>query len=164
MKKILILNILLLISISFFVPLYIHAVNTKYDISSLTPQQSPSGKWGYQDDNGYYRIKPQFELAFPFKEGLAAISVFKKYGYIDGSGKPVINPQFDDARNFSDGLAAVMIFDQQMNKKWGYINKCGQFIIEAKFDAASDFAKGSAEVTVEEKSFYINKSGAIINE
>jgi hypothetical protein len=160
MRKIIIINII----ISIFIPFYIHAVNTKYDISTLTPQKSPSGKWGYLDDNGYFRIKPQFELALPFKEGLAAVSVFKKFGYIDGYGKPVINPQFDDARNFSDGLAAVMIFDQKMNKKWGYIDKTGQFIIAAKFDAASDFTNGSAEVSVEEKNFLIDKSGTVIND
>jgi hypothetical protein len=157
MKKIFIIFILI------FVPLYIYAVNSKYDISKLSPQKAPSGKWGYLDDKGNYRIKPIFELALPFKEGLAVVSVSNKFGFIDGLGRPVIRFQFDNARNFCDGLAAVMIVNQNMAQKWGYIDKTGQFLIEAKFDEASDFSNGSAEVTLEDKTFLINKSGCVIN-
>ena len=157
MKKIFIYTFILI-----FIPFYIHAVNSKYDISNLTPQQASSGKWGYLDNNGRFRIKPQFELAMPFQEGLAAISVQKKFGFIDHNGKPVIRPQFDDARNFCDGLAAVMIYNQKSLKKWGYIDKRGQFIIEAKFDEVADFCNGSAKVTVADKTYIIDKSGSVI--
>ena len=157
MKKIIITFILI------FTPFCIYAINSKYDISKLTPQKAPCGKWGYLDDKGIYRIKPIFELAMPFKEGLAAVSLSKKFGFIDGSGRPVIRFQFDNARNFCDGLAAVMIVNQNMTNKWGYIDKTGHFIIEARFDDASDFSNGSAEVTLEEKTFLINKSGDAID-
>jgi hypothetical protein len=157
MKRI--ITILILV----FIPFCIYAVNSKYDISNLTPQKAQSGKWGYQDDKGNYRIKPVFELALPFKEGLAVVSVSNKFGFIDGFGRPVIRFQFDEARNFFDGLAAVMIINQNMARKWGYIDKTGHFIIEAKFDEASDFSNGSAEVTLEDKTFQINKSGDVIN-
>ncbi len=157
MKKIIVILILI------FIPFYIYAVNSKYDISGLTPQKAPSGKWGYLDDKGKYRIKPMFELASPFKEGLAAVSVSNKFGFIDMLGRPVIRFQFDNARNFCDGLAAVMIVNQNMAKKWGYIDKTGRFIIEARFDEASDFANGSAEVSLEDKTFLIDKSGDVIN-
>jgi hypothetical protein len=157
MKRIIIILILI------FTPFCINAVNSKYDISNLTPQKASSGKWGYLDDKGNYRIKPVFELALPFKEGLAAVSVSNKFGFIDGLGRPVIRFQFDDARNFCDGMAAVMIINQNMLKKWGYIDKSGHFIIEARFDEASDFSNGSAEVTLEDTTFLINKSGTVIN-
>jgi hypothetical protein len=157
MKRI--ITIFILLSI----PFCIYAVNSKYDISNLMPQKAPSGKWGYQDDKGNYRIKPVFELALPFKEGLAAVSVSNKFGFIDGFGRPVIRFQFDEARNFCDGLAAVMIINQNMAKKWGYIDKTGKFIIEAKYDEVSDFSDGYAEVTIEDKSFQINLSGDVIN-
>ena len=157
MKKIFVYTFILIL-----MPFCIHAVNPKYDVNELKPQQSSSGKWGYQDDNGRFKIKPQFELAMPFKEGLAVISVCKKYGFIDIKGRPVIRPQFEDARNFCDGLAAVMIYNQKMLKKWGYIDKRGQFIIDAKFDDATDFCDGSATVTVADKTYIIDKSGTVI--
>ena len=50
-------------------------------------------------------IKPQFDEADSFSEGLAAVRVGAKYGYIDKQGKIVIKPQLDCAGPFSEGLA-----------------------------------------------------------
>jgi hypothetical protein len=133
------------------------------DTNPLTPQQNKTGKWGYIDDKGTYRISPQFEMAMPFKDGLALVSVIRKYGFINQSGRPVIHPQYDGAREFSEDLAAVMIYDQRMKGKWGYINKSGRFIIAAKYDSAADFIDGKAEVKIDDQVFIINKAGEIIN-
>ncbi|SRR5216683_6669258 len=89
------------------------------------------GKRGFIDETGKLVINPQWDAAYPFKEGLALVCVgecdgehllgrrytkdFKeiileqtfKYGYIDESGKFMINPSYEDAHNFSEGLAAV---------------------------------------------------------
>jgi hypothetical protein len=44
-------------------------------------------------------VKPQFDDAMPFSEGLGAVRIGDeesgKYGFIDKKGNYVVNPQFD---------------------------------------------------------------------
>ncbi len=134
----------------------------RYDFTQLVPQQGRDGKWGYIDNEGSFKIKPQFELAFPFQEGLAAVSVSKKYGFINTRGKLAIRLQFDDARSFFEDVAAVMISQGGNRNKWGYIDKSGKFIIKAKYDSVSDFFNVTADVTIGDKNYTIDKSGEII--
>jgi WG repeat protein len=54
------------------------------------------GKFGYIDPSGRTLIKPQFDRAYPFAEGVAAVGVGNKSGFINASGKPV------GARNYQD--------------------------------------------------------------
>jgi hypothetical protein len=79
-------------------------------------------------------IKPAFDDARKFRDGLAPVNVTDKWGYIDTRGKVVVTPQFDDARIFSFGIAAVKLED-----KWGYINLKGQFVIPGQFELARTF-------------------------
>ena len=66
-----------------------------------------------------YAIKPQFEDARPFSEGLASVKIEGRWGYIDKTGVYVINPQFDFiSAVFSEGLAWVKI-----GGKYGYMSK-----------------------------------------
>ncbi|MCI2236209.1 WG repeat-containing protein [Helicobacter sp. CaF467b] len=66
-----------------------------------------NGKWGFMDKNGEIILKPQFDYANSFYEGLAPVELNKKWGLIDKSGKIVIKPQFDFAWSFNEGLAGV---------------------------------------------------------
>ncbi len=133
----------------------------KTDTDALIPQKGTSGKWGYVNTDGNFIIKPFYEAAFEFKEGLALVSLYNKYGYIDPAGKPVIQVQYDRAKSFSDGLAAVMIYSNYQ-KKWGYIDRTGRFIIFPRFDEASDFSDGRAIVKKDNHQFIISKSGDVI--
>ncbi|PGH40624.1 MAG: hypothetical protein CRN43_01930, partial [Candidatus Nephrothrix sp. EaCA] len=72
----------------------------------LAPVQI-GNKWGYIDKNGKRVIKPQFEDAWEFQEGLARIQLGGKYGFIDKNGEIVIKPQFDYAGDFKEGLASI---------------------------------------------------------
>ncbi|MBU3187647.1 WG repeat-containing protein, partial [Clostridium estertheticum] len=78
------------------------------------------GKWGFINKTGEIVIKPQFDFACNFSEGLAAIKVEGKSGFINKNGKIVIKPQFDniydDVSSFHEGLAMVNI-----GGKWGFI-------------------------------------------
>ena len=58
-------------------------------------------KWGYVNQVGKIVIEPQFDDAYNFSKGLAAIKISDKWGYINHKGEIVIKPQFDDARSFS---------------------------------------------------------------
>ena len=76
---------------------------------------------GDRTPKGYFFS--QFEDAFSFFEGLAAVQFDGKWGYIDTVGKYAITPQFDEAGNFESGLAPVRIGD-----RWGYIDKEGKYV------------------------------------
>jgi len=117
-------------------------------------------KYGYVDKTGKMVIKPQFDKAGDFHEGLA-YACNSKCGYINKIGKFVISPQFDTAENFSEGLAAL-----EINKKWGYIDKTGKFVIKPVFNYGYEFKEGLAYVNslsvTTIKNEYINKAGKII--
>ncbi|PIU56445.1 MAG: hypothetical protein COS87_02150 [Chloroflexi bacterium CG07_land_8_20_14_0_80_45_17] len=101
-----------------------------------------NGKWGYIDKSGHIIIKPQFDHASHFSEGLAVIKVSNKLGYIDITGKVVIAAQFDGADGFSEGLAAVNIGGKGgiggrwliEGGKWGFIDKTGKMIIKPQYN------------------------------
>jgi integrase len=59
---------------------------------------------------GSTRIKPEFQQARVFTEGLAAVQrPDEQWGYIDKTGKTVIGPKFDSANTFKDGKASVTL-------------------------------------------------------
>jgi hypothetical protein len=68
---------------------------------------SQNGKTGFIDSTGQFIIKPQFQSANDFSEGLAAVRMGGTYGFIDESGHMVVQPQFDYATAFHEGLALV---------------------------------------------------------
>ncbi len=122
----------------------IQAKETKRDLVGLFPIEQ-NDKWGYIDRTGKIVIKPQFDYANYFYEGLAVVLndkqelldgslVVGKYGYIDKKGKVVIKPQFEEVENFVDGLAAVYgetrysDLGHEYSILTGYINEKGKFV------------------------------------
>ena len=68
------------------------------------------GKWGFVDKNGSMKIKPQYEKARSFANGMAAVMVNGLWGFINANGEMVIEPQFEDARDFnSNGCVFIFI-------------------------------------------------------
>jgi len=59
------------------------------------------------DRQGKRIFDAEFEEAYGFHEGLAAVKVNGKWGYIDRTGAFVIKPVYSGAGSFSCGLAAV---------------------------------------------------------
>jgi hypothetical protein len=86
------------------------------------------GKWGYIDAAGAMVIAPQFELAEPFSEGLAAVMKSGGWGYIDKTGTMLIDTQYGMAASFREGLAAVGEEDGQ-SVRWGFIDREGRVVI-----------------------------------
>jgi hypothetical protein len=95
-------------------------------VAAFQPGVSSPGraKWGYLDKTGKWAVKPTFEIASDFSEGLAAVEVSMgrerdkkqptyKWGYIDHAGNFVIPPQFYSAMPFSHGVAVVHLWNMQ---------------------------------------------------
>lgn len=150
------------------------------------------GKYGYINQKGEEVIKPQYDYAEGFLDGLAFIcnnidaKGNQKCDYIDIYGK-IQKPQprfidrnskaaMIDASNYSEigdfheGLAHVCKTITNQQEKCGYINKDGKIIIPLKYDYASDFSEGLASVSIFDKngkrllkeSGYIDKTGKLI--
>ena len=92
-------------------------------IAQQTPQQGVKSvaKWGFIDASGKWVIKPQFELASSFSDGLACVRA-----EIDGPADPV---------------------SHEKPKAWGYINTGGTFAIEPIYLHANPFSEKLAFVT-----------------
>jgi len=164
--------ILVIIAISLFNPCLFGCKGTSSpapkktkEVRKLLPIKK-DGKWGYIDKTGKIVIKPQFEYAYNFSEGLAVIGKGRKtsyscerYGYIDENGEIVIETIFDYATPFHNGLAEV-----EINKNWGVIDKRGEWVIKPLFHFLGEFSEGLAlaKVAENEKYCYIDKFGTIV--
>lgn len=65
-------------------------------------------KWGYIDKTGKIVITPQFETAYGFSEGLAAINNCDEAFFIDQTGKKVDLGTYRYASSFAGGYRALM--------------------------------------------------------
>lgn len=119
------------------------------------------GKWGYMNKDGKEVIKPQYDCAWDFSEGLACVQVDLLRGYIDDNGQMVIKPQYFMARPFSEGLAAVCVDAEKWggffvfnfgSGKWVYIDKTGKVVVNPKEKitaVAGEMHEGEARVQFE---------------
>ncbi|MFX1343060.1 MAG: WG repeat-containing protein [Promethearchaeota archaeon] len=110
-------------------------------------------KWGYVNKTGKVIIQPQFDKAFPFSEGLAAVYFDEGWGYINTAGKFYIwgfdAPKFPEGTGiefrkfrveglgrFSDGWATIEAWMQVVRENkvlysgqfMGYIDKRGDYV------------------------------------
>ena len=76
---------------------------------------------GFIDGCGRVVIKPVYDSALEFSEGLARVEKNGKFGFIDKSGKVVIDFYLDFAWFFYEGKALAEIHGY--NKEKFYINK-----------------------------------------
>ena len=116
-----------------------------------------NGKEGYIDATGRMVIKPQYEKALYFSEGLAGVEIGDKSGYVDKAGRIVITPQFDGLGSFSEGLA-----DVSKGGRRGYVDKTGKMVINPQFDVAFSFSEGLARVWIGDMTGYIDKTGRYV--
>jgi hypothetical protein len=124
----------------------------------LADYESPANKWGYMDATGQLVIRPGFDDAGPFVEGLAAVNLDGKWGYIDRKGKMVIPANYKSAWAFHERIARVKPFDLPDQ----YITTSGRIISSPEWAAADDFSNGLARVEVGNAFGYIDSTGKMI--
>jgi len=77
-------------------------------------------KWGYINAEMKMVIKPIFDGAKNFSEGMAPVKTKGKWGYINGMGIFIIKPAFDSAEIFKGGYALV-----KFENKYFWIDRNG---------------------------------------
>ncbi len=91
-------------------------------------QSADNGKHGYIDARGTIAVRPAYDFAFVFHEGLAGVSRSGRYGFVDKTGTEVIPLQYDFVDAFIGGLARV-----NLKGRWMYIDPKGNSV-EPKLD------------------------------
>lgn len=117
-------------------------------LAVVSIEESSGRKYGFIDEKGNEVIPLKYDLAYPFKDGLAIVKLDGKWGYIDKSGNEIIPPKYDRAYSFSEGLAAV-----ELNLKCGFIDKTGTVVIPIKYLSVRSFKEGLAAAY-----FYIGRN------
>lgn len=146
------------------------------DFSDWLPVKTKKG-WGYIDATGAFKLDPQFALACPFSEDLAAVSrqiVGRSYGvpqgrwgYIDRKGKTVVAEQFGAAEEFHKGLAAVAAPNadgsvSEYASDYGLIDSKGKTVLPAKFERIFQWQEGLALTwKTSEKIGYLDEKGRV---
>jgi len=134
------------------------------DTSQVLYPIKMNGKWGYIDRNGKIAIKPQFDRAEKFSEGLAVVSVAGQKGFINKQGKFVVNPKFWFAGSFIEGLAPVSIGRSDPTFT-GYIDHKGVLTpVPMENSLVFDFSEGlaKAESKDNKKWGFLNKKGEFV--
>ena len=136
------------------------------------------GKYGYLDSDGNVVIKPKYNYAEEFSEGLAAVAdTPSKWGYIDTTGRIAIKSKYFEAGEFVDGIALVSIAKSTDEDRWIYIDRDGKQLFNKEFQLAYSFSEGFALVltqgygaplppslNIPQKWSYINATGALATE
>lgn len=93
-----------------------------------------NGKWGFVNSAGQIVIKPKFDSAFGFHQGIATVrsgailnrrkaaffDLAGRWNYIDKQGRPIFKKSSDYfmSRDFSEGLAPVLFQPCRPSKPW----------------------------------------------
>lgn len=100
-------------------------------------------KYGYINNDGKEVIKPQYDIAYPFSEGLAVVVKDGKYMIINEENK--VQYEFEDGyqaySSFKDGFLKI-----EKNGKFSFLSKDFK-ICPKEFDGLEDFNEGYALVT-----------------
>ena len=97
------------------------------------------GKYGYMDRTGSV-VKPQFDSAASFSDGLALVKTGGSYRYIDASGRPAFAGEYENAVGFSENLASVLLHD--CGGGWGVITRTGKVISRLRTSRPVVFSDG----------------------
>ena len=138
----------------------------------LCTVRSGSGKYGYVDTNGNIAIRPAFDVAEDFSDGLAIVAAGGKWGLIDKHGTFVITPRFDNLILRTEGafirfrvgettgsISCPIGGSYTMGGKYGYADLRGQVVIPPEFDSSCGFQEGLAPTRLKDKWGYIDRTG-----
>lgn len=120
-------------------------------------------KWGYANGEDSIVIKPVYDYAYSFKNGIAKVARDNQWGYIDTNNDQIIPLVYDSI--MSQGNDVIRVCKEG---KWGLINFQNEEITPMKYDEIHPFEfrtfitspfLGLARVYIDGKIGYINQQG-----
>jgi hypothetical protein len=112
-------------------------------------------KFGYADRDLRQTIEPRFEIARPFRDGLATVKIDGKYGLIREDGTWALEAAFDAAQALQGNLALVKVGNHA-----SLINiTTGALVVPTQFDEACSLGRGIVGVVVRGKMGAIDQRG-----
>lgn len=94
----------------------------------LMVAKTKDGAYGYIDENGTLVIEPKYDMAYPFKNNKALVSLLGKWIYIDRTGNLIEKLKYSDVFQVSDKLLGF-----KENGFYGFMDASGQVIHKAQF-------------------------------
>ncbi len=96
--------------------------------------KNTNDKYGFIDTLGNWIIAPQYDDAFPFREGFAAVCKNDSCFYINKEGEKTSAHYFEETESYKDGIAVV-----KKENLYYLINRSGQFISKSYEDINSSY-------------------------
>jgi hypothetical protein len=144
---------------------------------------------GFIDIKGKYAIRPKYDAATDFHEGLSVVSKNDSVYFINKQNINPFSKVFSDALVFRNGIAPVKLngkwffinrqgqsisknYDEinelsddvyvvRIDNKYGTLDHFGQILIEPRFDKLGDFKCGHAYFTEAGLYGFVSKNGAL---
>lgn len=114
-----------------------------------------AGWWGYRNAQAEWVIKPQFDYAGDFDDGVAQVSLKGQTYWINTRGERQERPKFQKVLPLAEGFEVVRV-----NGRLGYLNEFGRPAFELpQLQAAHSFSGGLARVKLDSKFGYIDTKG-----
>lgn len=120
------------------------AIMPEVKAAGLVPLKNEKGKYGFADSTGTYIIKPSYDAATPFEEGISRVRKGSKWGLISSSGQQITPVKYTYIGEYNKyGYAMVNVGGKSeaaetmigavTGGKYGHINKNGEEILPPKF-------------------------------
>lgn len=121
-----------------------------------------SDSWGYRDERGEIAVDFQFDEAWPFADGLAAVCLREEngresWGFVSPEGEMTVPAEYDGARSLEDGVGALL-----SEGKWAYVDQEGKLLTGFDYEEAGPFREGIALVRRSGRMEAINERGRIL--
>lgn len=138
-------------------------------------------KWGFVNRAGEFAIKPQFDDAWFFSEGLACVRVGEKCGYVDRTGKFAIKPLLTIVEPDSDVRTMIKLARMdgtgkfiwnprleiaelestvvRVGDRYGHIGESGEFVFDPELDSACSHSRELAVVKIADLYGWVDTTG-----
>lgn len=162
---------------TFIVPAFISillAMMPEIKASELAPLQNQKGKYGFADSTGTYVVKPAYDMATPYVDGISRVRKGSKWGLVNSNGEPITPVKYAYIGEYNKyGYAIVNVggtceggetmTGAVTGGKYGHINKKGEEILPPKYTEIGFFDEtNTAWVQAGNKYGLIDTTGQLI--
>jgi hypothetical protein len=140
-------------------------------LQSFLSVENENYLYGYKNQNDQVVIAPQFELAWNFENGLAAVCKGDQHGFCDITGKISLLPEgikfavfYNDMAGgleFASMSEGMILLVNEAESKYGFVNMKNELVVPCIYDNAEAYSEGYSCVYNDNKAGFIDKSGNI---